>query len=110
MQYLDGDDRHARDENRLLVLQGLGGEELPGRHRDDAHLLVSELLSGLDGNGDLRSGGDEDDVGLALRVNHRVGALERALDGAVLQRGQVLREETSLGLGHMRVTQALGKG
>src|SRR5581483_10570740 len=70
---LDRDTRgDAREEHRLLVARLLLGEELPARHRDDAHAHARSLerLARGERDVDLGAGREDDRVGLSLR---RVG-------------------------------------
>ena len=67
-----------RGSRRLLL------EELPARHRDDAHrgAVLGELAAGLERQPDLGAGGDEDQVGrrggLPERVRAALDARRRA--------------------------------
>ena len=84
---LDGEDRVAVGQDRELVLLRLDGEDLLARHGDDSSLLalLLEEDGSLDGDGDLGSGGDEGDVGLALDISEDVSTLRSLLDGAALE-------------------------
>lgn len=85
---LDGEDGVSVRQDRELVLLRLNGEDLPAWERDDSNLLAFLLkhLCGLEGNGDLRTGRDEGEVGLAtFDLLEDVATLGSLLDRATLK-------------------------
>lgn len=87
-------------KNRESVLLGLGIEDLETWDGDDLSLesLLSELLDSVNADSDLRSGGDEDDVGVLLVVDG-VTALHGRLKSGVLELWKVLAREGNDGWG-----------
>ena len=73
---------HGRRDDGVAVGDVLLLEPLAARHGDDASLdaVGGQRLAGLDGELDLRAGGDEHDVGLTVRVEQHVCAAGHAID------------------------------
>ena len=70
-----------RRQHRVAVFLRLGVEQFPARHRDDAHLdlLLQQFLPRFHDQRDLGAGGDEDQVGIAVRgIGQDVGAAPQA--------------------------------
>lgn len=88
---LDGKGGDTVGDDGELVLLGLGIEDLSAGHGDNTSLEVL-LLEGLDGlktDADLRTSGDEGDIGL-LVLKSDVTTLDGVLNGGALKLGKVL--------------------
>jgi hypothetical protein len=88
---LDGKGGDTVGDDGELVVLGLGIEDLSAGHGDNTSLEVL-LLEGLDGlktDADLRTSGDEGDIGL-LVLKSDVTTLDGVLNGGALKLGKVL--------------------
>jgi hypothetical protein len=89
---LDREDRDTVGEDLELVLLVLGIEDLEARDGDDTSndvVLLLEVRGCLDGDADLRTGGDDGDGGVG-GLDSDVGTLQGSLNAGVLKLRQVL--------------------
>jgi hypothetical protein len=101
---LDGEDRSAAPEDSLAILSGLLVEGQPTGQGNDTSLqaLLLQLLSSVDGDGDLRAGSNDGEI-LVFLLNENVATLLRLLDGGALELGKILTGEGEDGRSMLRL-------
>ncbi|KAH3661259.1 hypothetical protein OGAPHI_006666 [Ogataea philodendri] len=96
--HLNRENWHAVWKNRQLVVRGLSikGVEVWKRHNSSWNTLVSKNLSGIDGERNLRTGGNQDELWIRNLVDS-VTTLQGLLDARTSQLRQVLSRKSKDG-------------